>query len=198
MVLMNLMLLGSALWFFYDGYIAWPAEAERYQTFTRLADELIAEEKAVGPKDPAVTRAWERYAEKNDLKTKVPKDRTPSDLAGQRIIGQVFFAGWLIFTIWVLLQHRLSVRAEGEIVTGTDGRQVHLDAILEIDRRKWNSKGIAYAIYDDAGKRRWLTLDDHKSIGCEAIILEADKRIAARAAATDTTPPAPDDGAAPS
>lgn len=195
MVLMNLMLLGSALWFFYDGYIAWPAEAGRYQTFTRIADELVAEEKAASPKDPAVTRAWERYAEENDLKTKVPKDRTPGDLAGQRIIGQVFFAGWLIFTTWVLLQHRLSVRAEGDIVTGTDGRQVHLDAIIEIDRRKWNSKGIAYATYDDAGKRRRLTLDDHKFIGCEAIIIEADKRIAARAAAA--TPPAADNNSAP-
>ena len=66
-----------------------------------------------------------------------------------------------------------------------------LDSIVDMDRRKWADKGIAYAIYEENGKRKRLTLDDHKFIGCEAIILEAEKRIAARAGAT-----APDAGEA--
>ena len=51
-----------------------------------------------------------------------------------------------------------------------------------MDRQKWASKGIAYAIYEEGGKRKRLTLDDHKFLGCEGIILEAEKRIAARTA----------------
>ncbi|MET0261452.1 MAG: hypothetical protein ABW223_01045, partial [Rariglobus sp.] len=58
--------------------------------------------------------------------------------------------------------------------------------IVEMDRHKWTNKGIAYAIYEVNGKRRRLCLDDHKFIGCEEIILEAERRIAARAG----TPPA--------
>jgi hypothetical protein len=75
------------------------------------------------------------------------------------------------------------VRAEGDLITGASGEQVHLDSIIDMDRRKWASKGIAYAIYEEGGKQKRLTLDDHKFLGCEAIILEAEKRIAARAAA---------------
>jgi hypothetical protein len=73
------------------------------------------------------------------------------------------------------------VRADGDIITGAGGETVHFDSIVEMDRRKWENKGIAYAIYEKDGKRRRLCLDDHKFIGCEEIILEAERRIAARA-----------------
>ena len=97
-------------------------------------------------------------------------------------------AGAMIFAAWVAWNHTRSVRADGDIVTGASGEQVHLDSIVEMDRRKWASKGIAYAIYEKDGKRRRLTLDDHKFLGCEAIILEAEKRMAARAAAAAGAP----------
>jgi hypothetical protein len=51
---------------------------------------------------------------------------------------------------------------------------------VKIDRKQWQKKGIAYAIYEVDGKQKRLCLDDHKFKGCEAIILEADRRIAAR------------------
>ena len=181
MTLMGLMILGSALWFFYDGFIAWPAEAERYTQLERITEELVAAGEAADTEDPAVKRAWEAYAEENGLKEKPPKDRTEGDIAGQRIIGGVIFAIFAIFAGWVALQRRKSVRADGDIITGADGETVHFDTITGMDRRKWNSKGIAYAIYEVDGRERRLCLDDHKFIGCEAIILEAEKRLAARA-----------------
>ena len=55
-----------------------------------------------------------------------------------------------------------------------------LDAITAIDRKKWKSKGIAYAIYTENGKEKRLCLDEHKFKGAEAIILEAERRIKAR------------------
>lgn len=193
MTLMGLMLLGSGLWFFYDGFIAWPAEARRHVELERITAELVARGEAADENDPAVERAWKTYAAANDLKAKPPKDRSDGDIAGQRYIGAVFLGGFALFAAWVALQHRKSVRAEGDIVTGTDGTTVNLDEILEIDRRKWNSKGIAYAIYERDGRRQRLCLDDHKFLGCEAIILEAEKRLAARQPASDPAPaPGPD------
>jgi hypothetical protein len=115
----------------------------------------------------------------------VPKERTPGDLAGQRWAGWVLFAGGVVFAAWVAWNHTRSVRAEGDIVIGASGERVPLDSIVEMDRHKWASKGIAYAIYEENGKRRRLTLDDHKFLGCEAIILEAEKRIAARAGSAE-------------
>lgn len=183
MVFMFLMLFGSAVWFLSDGYLMWPAEAKRHEVFSRMADEMVEAGKATDAKDEAVTDAWEEYAEANDLPTKVPKERTAGDLAGQRWTGGIMMAGALIFASWVAWNHTRSVRADGDLVTGASGEQVHLDTIVEMDRRKWAAKGIAYAIYEVNGKRRRLTLDDHKFLGCEAIIVEAERRIAARAAA---------------
>ncbi|MGY8719212.1 MAG: hypothetical protein ACKVI3_15690, partial [Verrucomicrobiia bacterium] len=58
----------------------------------------------------------------------------------------------------------------------------------------WAQKGIAYAVYEKNGKKRRLCLDDHKFIGAEAIILEAEKRIKARTeAASDSAPEATPD-----
>lgn len=182
MVILFLMLMGSGIWFLSDGYIRWPAEAERHAVYKDMAEKMIADGKAKDLKDPAVKLAWEELAPQREWPLTVPKPRTPGDLAGQRWPGWIFFISATLFAGWVAWSHTLSVRAEGDWVTGAGGERVHLDSIVEMDRRKWADKGIAYALYETEGKVRRLTLDDHKFIGCEAIILEAEKRIAARAA----------------
>lgn len=196
MVFMFIMIFGSALWFLYDGYISWPAEAKRHVVFVEMGEKIVAEGRATDLKDPEVERVWKRYAEENGLPAKVPKERPAGELAGQRIAGWVLFAGAAFFGGWVAWNHTRSVRADGDIVTGPSGEKVHLDSIVEMDRRKWASKGIAYAIYEENGKRGRLCLDDHKFLGAEAIILEAEKRMAARAgvapAATETPAVAPE------
>ncbi|CAM3018021.1 hypothetical protein [Rariglobus hedericola] len=187
MTMMALMLNGSALWFCYDGFIAWPSEEARYQQLVTLTAGSLAVDETPTDKNPEVVRAWTAYAAANKLPEKLPKHRSEGDLSGQRTIGGILLAIGLGFVGWVLLQHRKSVRADGDIITGAGGETVHLDTIVDMDRRKWANKGIAYAIYEVDGKRRRLCLDDHKFIGCEAIILEAERRIAAR-----STPPATD------
>lgn len=181
MIFMFAMIFGSGLWFLSDGYWMWPAETKRHEVFAEMAEKLVAEGRARDEEDPTVTRAWEKLAEERDWPTKVPKHRSEGDLAFQRWAGWILFGAGAGFAGWVAWNHTRSVRAEGDLITGASGEQVHLDSIVEMDRRKWANKGIAYAIYEVNGKRRRLTLDDHKFLGCEAIILEAEKRIAARA-----------------
>ncbi len=178
MIFMGAMIWGSAGWFAYDGYVAWPAEEQRYQQLVELTADVVQEGDKITEKNPEVKQAWLTYATANDLKPKVPKHRSAGDLAGQRYIAGFFTLIGVIFTSWVLLQHRKDVRAEGEVITGAGGETVNFDEIIEMDRSKWETKGIAYAIYQREGKRRRLCLDDHKFIGTEAIILEAEKRIA--------------------
>ncbi|GAB5559314.1 MAG: hypothetical protein SynsKO_09610 [Synoicihabitans sp.] len=194
MIFMGAMIWGSALWFAYDGYIAWPAEAERYKILVEITADIVPEGEAPEQKDPDVKRAWERYAAENDLKSKVPKDRTAGDLTGQRGIAGFGTAIGVIFTAWVLLQHRKSVRADGEIITGAGGETVAFDSVVGTDRRKWETKGIAYAIYEKDGKKRRLCLDDHKFLGAEKILLEAERRIKARTeTGADAAPETPAD-----
>jgi hypothetical protein len=173
----------------YDGYIAWPAEAERYAEFNSIEDAMVEsgkiekmEHKAHGAKVNDYLRIeWQRYAKKAGYKVKIPKARTDAAIGEQRIIGWVMMTGAVLFGVWVLWNHQLSVYTEGDVVIGTAGQRVMLDSITMIDRRKWEKKGIAYAIYEVDGKQKRLCLDAHKFDGCEAIILEAERRITAQA-----------------
>ncbi len=179
-----------AAWFLYDGYVVWPNEAERHAEFVEIEEALVesgkieaVEHKAHGGEVNTTLRlAWERHAKEAGYKRDIPKERTDASISEQRKIGWVMMFGSVCFGLWVAWNHRLCVRAEGDVVIGTSGQRVELDSIVKIDRKKWDSKGIAYAIYESEGKQRRLTLDDHKFKGCEAIVLEADRRIKARQA----------------
>jgi hypothetical protein len=180
MLFMLFMIAGIGGWFLSDGYYFWPNEAERYEAYSGIKDSLIEQGKAEDEESSSVRLAWQRYAKEQGYTSQVPKERTAADMGEQRVIGWVLCAGAALFAVWVAWNHTLRVTAEGELVTGSNGKQVELDSIIKIDRKKWKNKGIAYAIYEVDGKLRRLTLDDHKFEGCEAIILEAERRIKAR------------------
>lgn len=180
MLFMLFMIAGSGAWFLSDGYIYWPKEAQRYQEFAEIKDALEAEGKPVDKESLELRMAWEKHAREVDYKRKFPKERTDAKVREQLVIGWSMLVGAAFFGAWVGWNHTRKVTAQGEIVIGASGDRVKIDSITKIDRRKWKNKGIAYAIYEVGGKRKRLCLDDHKFAGCEAIILEAEKRIKAR------------------
>ena len=180
MLFMFFMIFGIAAWFLSDGYYFWPNEDKRFDEYTEIIDGLVEAGKAEDAESSSVQIAWQRHAREQGYKSKVPKERTDSAIGEQRMIGWVMMGGSLVFLAWIGWNHTRSVRAEGEIVIGASGERVELDSIVATDRKKWKNKGIAYAIYEVAGKQKRLCLDDHKFAGCEAILLEAEKRIKAR------------------
>lgn len=181
MLFMFFMIFGMAGWFLYDGHILWPDEGKRYLEYAEIRDDLIDSGKAKDEESSFVRLAWERHAGEAGYRRNIPKERTDAAIREQLMIGWTMMGGALIFGLWIAWNHRREVRAEGETVIGASGERVELDSITAIDRKKWKNKGIAYALYIDGDKQRRLTLDDHKFAGCEAIILEAEKRIRARA-----------------
>ena len=180
MLFMFFMIFGIAAWFLSDGYYFWPNEDKRFDEYTEILDGLVEAGKAEDAESSSVQIAWQRHAREQGYKSKVPKERTDSAIGEQRVIGWVMMGGSLVFLAWIGWNHTRSVRVEGEIVIGASGERVELDSIVATDRKKWKNKGIAYAIYEVAGKQKRLCLDDHKFAGCEAILLEAEKRIKAR------------------
>ena len=180
MLFMFFMIFGIAAWFLYDGYILWPDEAQRHTEYLEIKDALIEAGDAVDEKSTSVRLAWERHARELDYRRNIPKERTEGDIRDQRVIGWTMMVGALLYGAWIAWNHTRQVRAEGEIVIGASGERVGLDSIIAIDRKKWKDKGIAYGIYKKGGKQRRLCLDEHKFKGCEAIIIEAEKRIKAR------------------
>jgi len=180
MLFMFFMIFGIAAWFLSDGYYFWPNEDKRFDEYNEILDGLVEAGKAADTESSSVQIAWQRHAREQGYKSKVPKERTDSAIGEQRVIGWVMMGGSLGFLAWIGWNHTRSVRAEGEIVIGASGERVELDSIVATDRKKWKNKGIAYAIYEVADKQKRLCLDDHKFAGCEAILLEAEKRIKAR------------------
>ena len=188
MLFMLFMVSGIAAWFLYDGYVVWPAEAERHAEFVAIEAKLVesgkieaVEHKAHGEELNHYLRIeWERHAKQAGYKRKIPKERTDASISEQRTIGWVMMSGSALFGLWVLWNHQLRIETEGDVVIGTGGQRVELDSIVKIDRSKWESKGIAYAIYEDSGKQQRLCLDGHKFAGCEVIIVEAERRIQVR------------------
>ena len=188
MLFMLFMVFTISAWFLWDGYVVWPNGAERHAEFVEIEVAMVAsgkieavEHKAHGAKVNEYLRiAWERHAKEAGYKRDMPKERTDASIREQRMIGWVMMTGSVFFGLWVLWNHKLSVRAEGDVVIGTSGQRVELDSIVKIDRKLWEKKGIAYAIYEVEGKQKRLCLDDHRFSGCEAIILDADRRIKAR------------------
>ena len=188
MLFMLFMVSTISAWFLWDGYVTWPNGAERHAEFVEIEAAMVAsgkieavEHQAHGAEVNEYLRiAWERHAKQAGYKRDMPKERTDASIREQRMIGWVMMTGSVFFGLWVLWNHKLSVRAEGDVVIGTSGPRVELDSIVKIDRKQWQKKGIAYAIYEVDGKQKRLCLDDHKFKGCEAIILEADRRIKAR------------------
>ena len=96
-----------------------------------------------------VRLAWERHAREAGYRRNIPKERTDAAIREQLVIGWTMMSGALIFGLWIAWNHRREVRAEGETVIGASGERVELDSITAIDRKKWKSKGIAYALYMD-------------------------------------------------
>lgn len=188
MLFMFFMIFGIAGWFLYDGYILWPDEADRYEAYAEIRDNLIESGQAEDEESSFVRLAWERHAREADYRRSIPKERTDAAIHEQRVIGWSMMSIAGVFALWIAWNHRREVRADGDTVIGASGERVELDSIVAIDRKKWKTKGIAYALYMDGGKQRRLTLDDHKFAGCEAIILEAEKRIRARAEHSEKAP----------
>ena len=180
MLVMFFMIFGIAAWFLYDGYILWPNEAQRHSEYLEIKDSLIEAGEAVDTKSTSVRLAWERHAREMDYKSNIPKERTDGKIKEQRVIGWLIMATALLYGAWIVWNHTRQVRANGEIVISASGERVVIDSIIAIDRKKWKDKGIAYGIYNEGGKQRRLCLDEHKFKGCEAIIIEIDKRIKAR------------------
>lgn len=186
MLFLFFMLFGIAAWFLSDGYLMWPGEAERYEDYSKIKEELIESGKAEDEESSAIRIAWQKHAREMDYPEKTPKERTDSAIREQRVIGWVMMTGVGIFGAWIAWNHTRKLRAEGDVIIGVSGERVEIDSIVGLDRKKWDDKGIMYAIYEDEGKRRKLTLDAHKFKGGDDIVEEVQNRLRSKKEATES------------
>ena len=164
-LMMTVFLIGFGLWFLYDGAIGYPSKNEQFAKYEEMSNEGREAE-------------WEAYSRKRGWPAKPPKYRyDPSQIWTQYILSGISIAlGASAFT-WLLICRSRKVRMDDDAIYGDTGKKVLFDAIQGVNKKKWDSKGIAYALYEEDGKMRRLTIDDYKYAGAEEILREVESRL---------------------
>jgi hypothetical protein len=133
---MALVCFACAAWFAYDGWVKYPA-------INRQWDAMVAR----GEKPE-----FEKHSQK--------------DLDLQQLLASVLPILGVMIIAWLLYNSRGSYRLAGDVLYAPGHPPVPLDAIREIDKTKFDKKGIAYLDYElepsDGGKpvKGTVVLDD--------------------------------------
>lgn len=150
-LLMGIAALGVMGWFFYDGGIKYPEQRIRaleYQNF-----------------EPAEERSekWPEYARERGWSIEDPGiPKTPFDMTIQFVMGTVAGLVGLTMLINVWRSRGTWVEADDSGVTTSRGQRMEFDQVVNIEKKKWRSKGIAVVKYNDDGRNRKLVLDNFK------------------------------------
>lgn len=146
--------LGSvsyAFWCLYDGLIAYPRKLEIAKAFEAIPDDAMK------------FQAWSQLATENGWATRFPA-KTAKEIEGM-IPGQFMFA--IICGVIGLAALIIWLRAKGSWVEGDEtlirnsrGKQVPIESITKIDKRKWPEKGIAKLHFKTDGRSGKFVLDD--------------------------------------
>lgn len=187
MLLLIAFVAGSGLWFFYDAFIGWPAEAKRHERYIAFKEKLIEDgtsrEVIEAPHNKMLEQEWRKYALENGFGTRIPSARADADFASQKKYGTVIAIISLGMLGWFFLSCSRVLRSDENTIFCPGGREVPFDAITGVDKKKWDNKGIAVVFYKTAdGKTAKATLDDYKYAGADAILEEAERRLAAKQA----------------
>ncbi|MEM6329616.1 MAG: hypothetical protein AAF790_05140 [Planctomycetota bacterium] len=139
----------------YDGAVKWPAQHERFVVYTELSENQRGGE-------------WESVAAERGWPLEPPaKDRSPAEINGQFVFAGICLAVVLALMVFILRSRGRWMQADGAQITTSWGETVAYDAVEEIDKRKWEKKGLAYIRHstgsDDGGPKRFV-LDDFKFV----------------------------------
>ena len=127
-----LLLIIMGLWFALDGFIRWPAEQRRFAEMT---------------------------PEKQALMTKPHND---ASILFQRVLALTLTPLGLYLLPYFLYMSRGQCRLSGETLYLPGHPPIPLQNISELDKSKWDRKGIAYISYTagDSAESRSAKLDD--------------------------------------
>ncbi|MBK8090632.1 MAG: hypothetical protein IPK32_01180 [Verrucomicrobiaceae bacterium] len=188
-LLMFAMFAGFGLYFLYDGNIGYPKElgiAKRKEWFVNEFAKSHDEAKKAGTLD-----AWTADAQKQGLPTgtdgEPPKWVTyaaangwPEDphMYTEREIAEQFYFGYgclgaaALVLIVLLLRKNTVLRGESDHFVTPNGAKVMFADVFKIDKRPWDTKGLAYAWYKPGGtgSEKKATIDDLMYGGADLVL----------------------------
>jgi|GEM_PF-580257 len=184
MGLMVLLFVAFTAWFFYDGKYTYPEENVIYNKFIDFTENMlpefdkvtveeekpldewkvIAEEKGWTQylDESGEPLKWKNYAAERDWDEK-PKEHPQTDIDGQFRWAAACGVIGLAMLINLLLNLRKKISADDSSYTSDKGVRIPFDDMVEIDKRKWDHKGLATIKYkSEGGEFAKAKLDDLK------------------------------------
>jgi len=186
--LTGLAILALALWFLYDGIIAYPKERERALAYQKLETEARLDQW----ENTAAEHGWstekpEKFEHLFDLKEPKKLEEAQeelkkahnTDIAIQRWLAGIVAVPALLFLYRYFRARGRWIEAHETGLRTSWGQQLEFGQIVSLDKKKWKSKGIARIDYRQNGRKRRLVLDDWKfdADPTKAILLEVESRI---------------------
>ncbi len=162
MGLVGLVCLGAGLWFLYDGLVTYPAQkehAEAYVEFEKENPDLGQKQLFDQWKEFAAERGWPAGGAGKQMTPYGPPKKEYD------INGQFYFSGLAgmigLFFLGKFLLHRGRwIEADDNGLRSSEKRELKYDQITALNKKKWQSKGIAKVLYEVDGRKNKIVLDD--------------------------------------
>jgi len=156
--IIGLFCLGLSLYCMYDGLVGYPNQRDRVNAFNKFTEEYKDQ---LDPK--AIADKWKEVAISKGWPTSLPDVHHPK--GDQDIFQQFLMAGvtapiGLFFLIQLALNRGRWIEVNEMTLTSSRGHHFELSQIVELNKKKWQKKGIAKIKYESEGRMRKLVLDD--------------------------------------
>ena len=140
-----------AMYCLYDGFIAYPKKLEIAKVYYEMPEENRA-------------TLWREKAKENGWSFETPKEPKKIEYG---IVQQWVMAGLCaLIGIPALLKWFLAkgtwIEGDEKTIRTSKGKEVAIDQITKINKRKWEEKGLATIHYTDNGKPKKFVMDDFK------------------------------------
>jgi hypothetical protein len=163
-LLIILVFLGCAGYFFFDGAKGYPGKNARYAEWKRFHDaDKESEWPAFAAQKGWVADEWTKFVKAHEMKEPYPPHAySPEQIQGQFLCGALCAVAGAIMLAYFFTQKGRVLRLDDEAFTTSTGIRVPLGAITGLGLKKWESKGYATVLYGIEGRYGSYVIDDYK------------------------------------
>ena len=140
-----------AMYCLYDGFITYPHKLVVAKAYYEMPEQDRTEQ-------------WREKAKANGWPLEKPKE--PDEI--EHLISSQWgmacicaLIGIPAFLKWFLAKGTW-IEGDEKLIRNSRGKEVPIESITKINKRKWEDKGLATIYYDDNGKSRKFVMDDFK------------------------------------
>ena len=150
-----------AAWFAFDGLVEYPKKLEYIEALEEIKSET-ADRVEVQKKWEALSQSRGWPIDRPDQGEGKSPDQIRSDIQWQFRMGiPSFLVGMAALYFYLKSRRQWVEETEGGLTTSW-GQHVRFADVTQLNKKKWDKKGIARAYYSEGGKQRMFVFDDFK------------------------------------